>query len=527
MRLVDDHRVVAAQQRVAVDLGQQQAVGHQPHERVLRAAVAEAHREADRAAERHLQLVGDPLGDRARGQPPRLGVGDRAAHAAPQLQAQLRDLRRLARAGLARHDHDLVVADRRQQVLAAGADRQLGRVGDRGHRGAARGHPRLGALDLGLELRSAAGSAWRRARSSRRLSRCASRSVSSRQAGAEVGGGRGHDLRIWTCRRGSSERDAVRGGGGDPLPALREPGDGLGGARRRARRATRSCSWGRSRTSRSASGCGSRARGSTTSATGRRCGSRAREPVAPTGEAALGAYLRRVRHVGRARAEQLLRAHGEDVLAAIDRDPHGRLPRGRAEPAAGRRGRALLGRAALHPRAAPAAGAPRPRLARAAHRGALRRPRAPRGPRAAVRPHRRLRRRLPRRRHDRARPRRGGGLAARARAGVVHVLAEAERNGSTCLPVGELAAAAGELLGAAAGRAAARRDGRARRAGAGARRRRRVPGPTGRRRPSWRRSWRRRCAGSLRGRARLRRPAGARRATWCRRPRRPTRCARR
>ena len=38
---------------------------------------------------------------------------------------------------------------------------------------------------------------------------------------------------------------------------------------------------------------------------------------------------------------------------------------------------------------------------------------------------------------------------ARARAGVVHVLAEAERNGSTCLPVGELAAAAGELLGAA------------------------------------------------------------------------------
>ncbi|HKG64461.1 MAG TPA: helix-hairpin-helix domain-containing protein, partial [Solirubrobacteraceae bacterium] len=45
------------------------------------------------------------------------------------------------------------------------------------------------------------------------------------------------------------------------------------------------------------------------------------EPVGPSGEAALTAYLRRVRHVGRARAEQLLRAHGEDVLAAIDRDP--------------------------------------------------------------------------------------------------------------------------------------------------------------------------------------------------------------
>ena len=32
------------------------------------------------------------------------------------------------------------------------------------------------------------------------------------------------------------------------------------------------------------------------------------EPVAPSGEVALGAYLRRVRHVGRARAEQLLRS---------------------------------------------------------------------------------------------------------------------------------------------------------------------------------------------------------------------------
>ena len=38
---------------------------------------------------------------------------------------------------------------------------------------------------------------------------------------------------------------------------------------------------------------------------------------------------------------------------------------------------------------------------------------------------------------------------ARARAGVVHVLSEAERDGSTCLPVADLALRAGELLGAA------------------------------------------------------------------------------
>ena len=38
---------------------------------------------------------------------------------------------------------------------------------------------------------------------------------------------------------------------------------------------------------------------------------------------------------------------------------------------------------------------------------------------------------------------------ARTRAGVLHVLSEAERAGSTCLPIAELAMRAGELLGAA------------------------------------------------------------------------------
>jgi exodeoxyribonuclease V alpha subunit len=45
------------------------------------------------------------------------------------------------------------------------------------------------------------------------------------------------------------------------------------------------------------------------------------EPVGPSGEAALTAYLRRVRHVGAARAARLLARYGEGVLDAIDRDP--------------------------------------------------------------------------------------------------------------------------------------------------------------------------------------------------------------
>ncbi len=136
VRLVDDDRVVAAQQLVALRLGQQQAVGHQPHEGLGAAAVAEAHRVADRLAEWHAELVGDPLGDRARGQPPRLRVRDRALDAAAELEADLRQLRRLARAGLPRDDDDLVVADRRQQVVLALGDRQLRRVADGRHGGA-------------------------------------------------------------------------------------------------------------------------------------------------------------------------------------------------------------------------------------------------------------------------------------------------------------------------------------------------------------------------------------------------------
>ena len=128
--LVDDDGVVAAQQPVVLDLGQQQAVGDQPHQRALAGAVVEAHGVADRLAEVDVELVGDPLGDRARGQPPRLRVGDRAADPAAQLQADLGQLRGLARAGLAGDDDDLVVADRRQQVVAARADRQRRRIGD-------------------------------------------------------------------------------------------------------------------------------------------------------------------------------------------------------------------------------------------------------------------------------------------------------------------------------------------------------------------------------------------------------------
>jgi exodeoxyribonuclease V alpha subunit len=169
-------------------------------------------------------------------------------------------------------------------------------------------------------------------------------------------------------------------------------------------------------------------------------------PVVPSDADALLAYLRRVRHVGPRRAAALYAAHGADVLAAIDRDP-----------------RATLGRAGLSPA----------RAAEAARSwDALR---ATRGLHLLLAPHglAHLASRIHGHFGDRAyrvlaeRPyeltsvfgvgfttadaiARAAGFGRdspeRARAAVLQALTDAERDGSTCMPVDALRAAAGELL---------------------------------------------------------------------------------
>ena len=108
VRLVDDDRVVLAEHPVAVDLVQQDAVGHQLDAGVLADPVGEAHLVADQPADLFAQLFGDALGDGAGRDASRLGVADARA---AELQQDLRQLRGLARPGLAGHDDDLVVAD--------------------------------------------------------------------------------------------------------------------------------------------------------------------------------------------------------------------------------------------------------------------------------------------------------------------------------------------------------------------------------------------------------------------------------
>ena len=170
------------------------------------------------------------------------------------------------------------------------------------------------------------------------------------------------------------------------------------------------------------------------------------EPVPPSGEVALVAYLKRVKHVGGVRAARLLDRYGEDVLEAIDRDPAGVFrgiglsPR-RANEAV-RSWNALRSTRALH-------------LLLAPHGLTWLVPRivAEHGDRA----HDVVRRRpyeltsvfgVGFHTADRIAQAQGvpADSPARTRAAVVHVLAEAEKSGSTCLPVAELGVATAALL---------------------------------------------------------------------------------
>ena len=157
VRFVDDHCVIATQQRVSADLREQQPVRDDPNQRVLGTTIVESDRVPDGTAERHPELIRDPLGDGPRRNPSGLGVGDGPAHPAPELQTELRQLGRLTRARLPGDHDDLVISDRGQQVLAPPGHRQLRRVGNLRDRCAPPLHARPGCGELLVESRSRLG----------------------------------------------------------------------------------------------------------------------------------------------------------------------------------------------------------------------------------------------------------------------------------------------------------------------------------------------------------------------------------
>ena len=92
MGLVEDEGVIAQQPPVALNLGEQDAVGHQLDQRAIADLIGEPHGVTDGLAQRGAQFVGDPLADRAGGQPPWLGMPDCAANASANVEADLRQL---------------------------------------------------------------------------------------------------------------------------------------------------------------------------------------------------------------------------------------------------------------------------------------------------------------------------------------------------------------------------------------------------------------------------------------------------
>ncbi len=90
MGFIDDEGVVAHQPAIALDLGQQNAIGHQFDQGALADVIVESHRIAHGIAERSAQFVSDTLGDRAGGKPPGLRVADHGAHTAAHFEADFR-----------------------------------------------------------------------------------------------------------------------------------------------------------------------------------------------------------------------------------------------------------------------------------------------------------------------------------------------------------------------------------------------------------------------------------------------------
>ena len=132
VRLVDDDRVVGAKEAVVLGFRQQDAVGHQLDVAVRAGMVGKAHLVADDLAERALQFLRDARGHGAGGDAARLGVADQAGDAAPEFQADFRQLGGLARAGFAADDDHLVGGDGGGDILAPARDRQLFGVGGDG-----------------------------------------------------------------------------------------------------------------------------------------------------------------------------------------------------------------------------------------------------------------------------------------------------------------------------------------------------------------------------------------------------------
>ena len=131
MGLVHDDRVVGTQKRIALRLGQEDAIGHQLDARTGLQSVLETHLVAHHLAQGAAHFFGNAFGHAGGRNASRLGVADqartlsgRARGALPNGQSHLGQLRGLSRAGLAAHDQNLMGLQGLHDLLPPLADGQ-------------------------------------------------------------------------------------------------------------------------------------------------------------------------------------------------------------------------------------------------------------------------------------------------------------------------------------------------------------------------------------------------------------------
>jgi starvation-inducible DNA-binding protein len=151
VRLVEDDRVVRRQPRIALRFGEQDAVGHELDQRVLAALIGKAHLETDEVADLRAEFLGDAARDRARGDAAGLRAADHSRRTASGGEAELGQLRRLARPGFSGQHDDLMLADQLDDLVAARGDRQRFIDADVRHALGARGDACARGIDRGAQ----------------------------------------------------------------------------------------------------------------------------------------------------------------------------------------------------------------------------------------------------------------------------------------------------------------------------------------------------------------------------------------
>ncbi len=116
---------------IALNVVQQDAVGHHPNERAVADLIVESHAEANRPTDLYAELVGDSFRNGARRHPARLGMANQPVDATTRRDTEFGDLRTLSRSGFAGNDDHLVMLNRLHQLAGPAGDGQRVGVCDR------------------------------------------------------------------------------------------------------------------------------------------------------------------------------------------------------------------------------------------------------------------------------------------------------------------------------------------------------------------------------------------------------------